>query len=824
MASTKDRAQTEQTEQTEQIEQNEKEPLTPVELHYFKRALVEVQLRKEALALKQNPGLAVLSDPHDPTSPFLNYMFQHFIVEFPLLKKNDTDSFWAKIEMFLGEISKLGINTYTPKHTGASQRKRLLYKLQKMIAITLCASIKTVHGNQALGEGSLVSKEASKEASKDITQSLHESMSNVPSKDPSNETSTLNDLKINIITVRPMSEKRTLREVVHAEFIIETHVKDKKVWVAKRHGQFRQLYQQLKVTYPNAHVPHVPSKTSDTSKTDLYREKDRVLLRGFLRRVASEPDLAESTLVAEFLQKNPIQLTSSELLEAERRHAIDHRREEEEQQFRAHVDQKVADLNGLLALLKQQIVQPGGLLSILDVIKKTDTLEALPEVLGKAFEWGRINFAFALHTQCVTSDRATENIAALKRIHSLLPYRAMAHLLKHSNPLTIVKGLLDLFLAQPFGGRSLFQRMMASNINEEAKEVDKEIAALEKEIDAPALCQKIKNAVNTPTDMEMKETRPLQSIIAVLQNNAIEPLLSSEDMQWINRTYTHKDVRHRVRQMYALWVLYARRKEQDLVTLLVFQGTTGELMRELFAIFYQPLAQVYKAANIGESMQHMSAFIDDLLHGVDTAHELNVAHTMPLFLQLVKRHEQHFYQFVHNVHANDTSHLFDDILGYVDHLFGFIARGMPGTLDLLAVIEAAQLSQEEQTLLRQEIQQVGEYYTCRQQMHHERTRQKVMEGEESENPFDFLPNQKDMASVMNDFAELHYDSDAEEDAEEDASFISSASSSASSASLLGKKKRENTTGPQHEATLRMPTLTVIPLITPVFVQHVVDLM
>jgi hypothetical protein len=68
------------------------------------------------------------------------------------------------------------------------------------------------------------------------------------------------------------------------------------------------------------------------------------------------------------------------------------------------------------------------------------------------------SFAFVLHTQFVTSDRSVENIANLKRTHSLMPYRTVAQILKLSNPFSMVKGVLDLFLAQPFGGKSLFQR------------------------------------------------------------------------------------------------------------------------------------------------------------------------------------------------------------------------------------------------------------------------------------------------------------------------------------------------------------------------------
>jgi len=47
-----------------------------------------------------------------------------------------------------------------------------------------------------------------------------------------------------------------------------------------------------------------------------------------------------------------------------------------------------------------------------------------------------------------------------------LPYKPLSLILKLSNPLSMVKGVLDLFLAQPFGGKSLFQRILILNMKQ----------------------------------------------------------------------------------------------------------------------------------------------------------------------------------------------------------------------------------------------------------------------------------------------------------------------------------------------------------------------
>lgn len=75
----------------------------------------------------------------------------------------------------------------------------------------------------------------------------------------------------------------------------------------------------------------------------------------------------------------------------------------------------------------------------------------------------------------IAADDASESLAGLKRTHGFMPYFMLKAALKISNPVAMIRsaslpvliisvtnairiGVLDLFLAQPFGGRSLLQR------------------------------------------------------------------------------------------------------------------------------------------------------------------------------------------------------------------------------------------------------------------------------------------------------------------------------------------------------------------------------
>lgn len=270
----------------------------------------------------------------------------------------------------------------------------------------------------------------------------------------------------------------------HAEFIVKTMIEQENAeqtyFVAHRHGEFKQLHDKLRYCCPGTKIPMVPSKDTRSKKLgDMHREQDRILLRAYLRRIAKDRILCATDIFWDFLTKNPVILTDEEEEDAKRRAEFDRERIEQEIKFKKHVDEEVVALNDLMEMLKNRVMQPGGLMDMMAYIKSTETLGDLPESLRKAFEWGRTrqaffflsrttgtssndsvySFAYSLHNHFIVDDAGAENVASLKRLHNLIPYRVLAAILRYSNPMAMVKGIMDMFLAQPFGGRSLLQRL-----------------------------------------------------------------------------------------------------------------------------------------------------------------------------------------------------------------------------------------------------------------------------------------------------------------------------------------------------------------------------
>ena len=71
--------------------------------------------------------------------------------------------------------------------------------------------------------------------------------------------------------------------------------------------------------------------------------------------------------------------------------------------------------------------------------------------------------------------------------------------------------------------------------------------------------------------------------------------------------------------------------------LYLLQGTTSELLKDIITIFYSPLAQVYRAASIADSLGDLQNFLNDLIRTVEQTEECTslVLHDLRFNLSLL---------------------------------------------------------------------------------------------------------------------------------------------------------------------------------------------
>jgi hypothetical protein len=93
--------------------------------------------------------------------------------------------------------------------------------------------------------------------------------------------------------------------------------------------------------------------------------------------------------------------------------------------------------------------------------------------------------------------------------------------------MAMLRGILDLFLAQPFGQRSLLQRILNITLNDDIQKMQKNIEILREKIADDALCDKLKNYVHA--DIAVQE--PIRQEVADGKTELITAILRSEDIQ-----------------------------------------------------------------------------------------------------------------------------------------------------------------------------------------------------------------------------------------------------------------------------------------------------
>jgi hypothetical protein len=208
--------------------------------------------------------------------------------------------------------------------------------------------------------------------------------------------------------------------------------------------------------------------------------------------------VVDSSAFVNFLTQDAVAFTEEEAKDIQARVALDEHRMEQQAKFDREVAKKVDELDEQLKEVKLDLLQPGGVSRLFSALKEIDNVNDLPPLYQTVFEWGCMSLASTLYHVFTSSDDATLNFTQLKRTHMLLPYRAMWGILKISNPMAMMKGIMDLFLAQPFGSRSLMQRIISGNMQEEVSEYKREISDIEAAIEDPLLCEKIRNYVYAP--------------------------------------------------------------------------------------------------------------------------------------------------------------------------------------------------------------------------------------------------------------------------------------------------------------------------------------
>ncbi|CAK9782241.1 hypothetical protein CC85DRAFT_282255 [Cutaneotrichosporon oleaginosum] len=792
-----------------------KKALVNQQIHYELDVITDPRLGANALGLLGQPfvlpeSAREVADAEIGDLPFIRFMFHQFLLPFPFLAAAPP-TFWShKVQPFLSSfLATTGASqhaTTTPQEKEVSeslmtkeekkeaeQRRKLWTKVEKHLGLMISVGIKLTSGEEVvrIGQSELRRIEEAQEARR---RKMAEK-AGAPVE--------MFTFDVNVVGVRTVKERGHMRSKHHEEFIIRTQrtgVSD--IYVSRRYGDFRRLAEELRIHFPDLLLSNPPAKdksvttsapvqqagysyynplriiygSGTATPTDppksgtssprpsldeprasipvpLSREKNRLTLRAYLQNILSMPEVANSPVMRSFLLSSPIALTPGESSDVQRRMEADAVREEGRRRFREEAERRVEKLREGLAQFKGDILtREGGLKSVFEVVRKVEFVEDLPPAERAVLEWGRISLAATIFQLYVASDTASEAFAGLKRMHGIMPYFMLKGILKISNPIAMIRGVLDLFLARPFGGQSLLQRMFSQSLTEDVRYLAEDIQAVQDKIDDPVLCQKIEQYVMAPFDIQEifrsdAVAENLDLLVVILRSPDM-PALSRPQMQRVfraSRAYREyktwqadlsdsddddgpdNDDAWLFEDLNILMKLMMRKKEKEAMISLIFEGVTAELLKDIITIFYSPLAQVYKAASIADSLGDLQAFINDMIRTVEQVEELSQEdpqRTVQTFIDLVQRHEQAFYTFVHNVHSKGQG-LFESLMGWIELFLSYARDGLPQPFDLEILLPHGG---PERVAIMREVDELAQYHYRLKVAHEEKVRKRFAGG------------------------------------------------------------------------------------------------
>ena len=275
----------------------------------------------------------------------------------------------------------------------------------------------------------------------------------------------------------------------------------------------------------------------------LYREEQRVSLRAFLRSFLHNERIAQSNAMADFLTRDAIEINEEEMEDIEKRMIMDEKRIQEQKQFYEVARKRAAELDIHMEKFRREIVESNGLSRLFQEIRVKNSIAELKPEYQKFAEWLRIEVAATIYHLFLAEDNSPELFAQAKRIHSLVPYGMLKNVIRIANPAAVMSGVLDLFLAQPFGARSLLQRIFGMAINDGVNSVQKTIETLgSTKIKDEVLCAKIKAYVEADESVKQlirdeAEGEKVDVVVTILRSEYLQPELSSQQVEKVFNAY-----------------------------------------------------------------------------------------------------------------------------------------------------------------------------------------------------------------------------------------------------------------------------------------------
>ncbi|CAL9727597.1 hypothetical protein MOUN0_A01596 [Monosporozyma unispora] len=478
---------------------------------------------------------------------------------------------------------------------------------------------------------------------------------------------------------------------------------------------------------------------TDSKTNTLVHEKMRTSLRQYLRRLSNDSDTADNLIFDNFLTKqNLVDGTkfSNEVKEdIKHRELVDINNLTNQLTFQKLALQKSLALQNSMKNFKTSLLKDEKyLLDLVNELRDKSSIHELSPLLQTFIEWFKIYLASMIYQMFLGNDNSYGFYTQVRKLHRLMPYTMMGQIMRFTNPMAMMKGMIDLFLAQPFGSYSLLQTMFSTILTEDLKSQTHVIKKLETIIlkqskYASQVVKCLKKFVeedhfnegnddskgkvgevdfNMDTIHKESQTMDMPTCLIVLMKCSEIDKINNDAVTEIFESYNSWKLKEDnglyFQHIKDLFQLYVKEKDKRLMRRLWQDPELSRLLKAMVAMIYEPMVKVFKIARMDIALKNFERFMndliklmDDIINGqLDNSTQFNIIENI---IHLVTKHQDSFFEFVHDVYLNDTEGIFEGFIKWISRIIRFLQKSKYGTdesqrIDLNKMIFEIELDSE----------------------------------------------------------------------------------------------------------------------------------
>lgn len=426
-----------------------------------------------------------------------------------------------------------------------------------------------------------------------------------------------------------------------------------------------------------------------------------------------------------------------------------------------------------------KLLYSGEILQLYDLIKNVKDVEELPPNYLMLLNGSYKVMAFYLLKKYHIDAGAMKSRSSLRMVYSMFPFFGMKTLLRFSNPLKIVRGMVDLFLAKPFGNRNLAQQFvgiwMGSHDREETPEGNsnseknyyhmsrKKLIQL---ISNPQLVDKVTNYVNredSVRQLELEEeihveenltvVKKIEKIKLVLKHPHVNPKIRDSVIRSITED--------KLIMIYQFYRKEIRLRDYTQVKNLLSDNDIIHTIKETVGTFCEPLMKLYKQADVGIVISSIKELLKDWINlqsssSANTKQTPKVIEEVPIddyftkeehvlyqqYTEILRRFGKGLYQFFHETAGKDDGLVQSLIIWFVGQMEYFqksdSATKSKPKIDLKSIFEQHITSPEQEATLLHELDALKVFYKDRNDKISQHVKVMMNDGSLSKNSYDGL--------------------------------------------------------------------------------------